>query len=128
MVDSASAAVALQSRRVAVALMLIGLLGWAVATPTIFWVQSAHYGYGSGFGDGRHVPTHLTDYARGSGVPDDIVDRVRPGMDVDEIAQATNVRHDGGFWHDAWRLALTFGVLIGAVVFWYQLISRIGSF
>lgn len=107
--------------------MLVVLIGWAILTPTIFWIQSAHYGYGSGFGDGRHVPSELVAAAEGEGVPKDITSKVQPGMDVDQIADATNIQHRGGVWHDTWRLALSLAVMLAIVYAWYLIISRVGE-
>jgi hypothetical protein len=44
---------------VAVALLLLFLCGWIATMLTIQFVQVAQNGYGSGVGDGNHVPTSI---------------------------------------------------------------------
>jgi hypothetical protein len=62
------------SRQLGVYLMTFALIGWVVTQITIQFLQAAHFGYGSGIGDGGRVPPAIVEHY-GTDDPQELVDK-----------------------------------------------------
>ena len=105
---------AIRRRKVGTYLMLFFTVGWIVVTLSIQFYQAYLFGYGSGFGDGGHLPADLA---------------AKYGNDVRAAVAATS--HNApeiSLAEDIGRLLFSLGVLTGITYFWYLVMSRIGTF
>ena len=104
----------IRRRKVGTYLMLLFTVGWIVVMLSIQFYQAHVMGFGSGFGDGGHMPAEIA---------------AKYGNDVRAAVAATS--HNApeiSLTEDLGRLLFSLGVLTGIVYFWYLVMSRIGTF
>jgi hypothetical protein len=103
-------------RRLAVYLVTAITAGWMLFMISFQFWQASEHGYGSGFGDGGHVPSEIVEEADVGSDRDAVVDELNsPGA-------------EGGVWGETWRLLLSILILIGIIYVWYLVMSGLGTF
>ena len=82
---------------------------------SIQFYQGVQRGFGTGFGDGGHVPIAVAQQV-GSSDPKVVV--AATSLNAPKISAA----------EDVGRLVFSFAVLIGIIYFWYLVMSKVGTF
>ena len=106
----------IRRRKVGTYLMLVFMIGWIVSMLGIEFALGVQKGFGTGFGDGGRVPP-------------DIVAAVGVGPKVADIVAATSHNVPPmSVTEQVGRIVFSFAILIGIILFWYAIVSRIGTF
>lgn len=103
-------------RKVGTYLMLLFMIAWIVSMIGIQMAIGIQKGFGTGFGDGGRVPP-------------DIVAKAGVGPRAADVVAATSHNAPNlSVGEQTLRIAFSFAVLLLIIMFWYFVMSRIGTF
>lgn len=109
---------ALRTKHAAATVLLVTLFIALFAIPIIVMeAQAIRQGYGTGFSNQSYVPPSVA-----------LAAGLKPGATPEQVVKATAHIYPDRFWPDTWRLTATILIIVGLIVFWYYIMSQLGTF
>jgi hypothetical protein len=116
------AASAVRDKKIAVGLILALLFGFYAISITVEYVQAADHGYGTGFTNQYHVPASVV---RQVAATDNL--KIPANISASALSSLTQGDHSNSAWNETWRWVLTALACALVLVFWYVVLSRLGT-